>query len=225
MTKKINYLISFMNRPCDIVVDIGCDHGYLGLTLLKNHDVNLVINIDKKSEPLQSAIKNLTKYNLKKQTINLINDGLNDLNLKMKIDYVVIAGLGAQNIIKILKKKQANNIKYFLFQPEGNLVVLRRWLFENNYEILNEGIIKVDEHFYVVILCNENKNYQKAVYGLDDLYLGPILKFWPKNLVFREWVINQVSKYEKITEKCQSEKNLSILRVYYNFLKDETNQN
>ncbi|CDN40672.1 unnamed protein product [Mycoplasma amphoriforme A39] len=214
-----------MNRPCDIVVDIGCDHGYLGLTLLKNHDVNLVINIDKKSEPLQSAIKNLTKYNLKKQTINLINDGLNDLNLKMKIDYVVIAGLGAQNIIKILKKKQANNIKYFLFQPEGNLVVLRRWLFENNYEILNEGIIKVDEHFYVVILCNENKNYQKAVYGLDDLYLGPILKFWPKNLVFREWVINQVSKYEKITEKCQSEKNLSILRVYYNFLKDETNQN
>lgn len=214
-----------MNRPSDIVVDIGCDHGYLGLTLLKNHDVNLVINIDKKSEPLQSAIKNLIKYNLKKQTINLINDGLNDLNLKMKIDYVVIAGLGAHNIIKILKKKQATNIKYFLFQPEGNLVVLRRWLFENNYEILNEGIIKVDEHYYVVILCNENKNYQKAVYGLDDLYLGPILKFWHKNLVFREWVINQVRKYEKITEKCQSEKNLSILRVYYNFLKDETNKN
>ena len=45
----------------DRVADIGCDHGYLGIYLLKNGIASSVIASDVREGPLQSAIRNAHK--------------------------------------------------------------------------------------------------------------------------------------------------------------------
>ena len=40
------------------IADIGCDHGYLGISLLKNGQVKSVIAADIRPMPLQAAMEN-----------------------------------------------------------------------------------------------------------------------------------------------------------------------
>ena len=44
------------------VADIGCDHGYLGIHLLKNCNAKSIIASDVNEAPLQSAMRNAQKY-------------------------------------------------------------------------------------------------------------------------------------------------------------------
>ena len=52
-------------RPGDRVADIGCDHGYLGIYLLKNGIAASVIAADLREGPLQSAVKNSEKFGVR----------------------------------------------------------------------------------------------------------------------------------------------------------------
>ena len=49
-------------RPGDRVADIGCDHGYLGIHLLKNNIASEAIAADINEMPLQSARRNAERF-------------------------------------------------------------------------------------------------------------------------------------------------------------------
>ena len=79
-SQRILNIAKFINKD-DKLIDVGCDHGYLGIYLVKNNLVNDVLLTDISKNALQSAIENISKYDLKINT--LVTDGLNNIELNL----------------------------------------------------------------------------------------------------------------------------------------------
>ena len=124
--KRIKAITNLIHH-CHCVYDIGSDHAFLSILLLKNKITEHVVNIENKINPLNNGKKNLQKSNLIDKTTNIINNGLQNITKKVKIkpNYIVIAGLGGGTIIKILKtcRLTKKNIT-FIFCPnlQSNLI-------------------------------------------------------------------------------------------------------
>ena len=87
-------------NPGDRVADVGCDHGYLGIYLLKNGIASAVIASDVREMPLQSAIRNAEKFGVKERMSFYLSDGIRDV--PREFDCMVCAGMGADTMMSIL---------------------------------------------------------------------------------------------------------------------------
>ena len=58
------------------VADIGADHGYLAIELVKTSRADFVIASDKNSAPLDAAKKNISAENLQNFIETRLGDGL-----------------------------------------------------------------------------------------------------------------------------------------------------
>ena len=87
-------------KPGDRVADVGCDHGYLGIYLLKNGIASAVIASDVREMPLQSAVRNAEKFGVKERMSFYLSDGIRDL--PREFDCMVCAGMGADTMMSIL---------------------------------------------------------------------------------------------------------------------------
>ena len=98
--KRLEAIIKFINQD-DIVADIGCDHGYLGIYLLKNAKASFVYAGDINQGPLQSAVSNAEKYGVEDKISFFLSDGLK--SFPRDFDTAVCAGMGADTIVSILE--------------------------------------------------------------------------------------------------------------------------
>lgn len=68
-------------------------------------------------------------------------------------DYVIVAGLGGKEIIKILSKSKLD--KKLILQPMTDVVNLRNYLCENGYNILKDELENEGEEFFDFILTEK----------------------------------------------------------------------
>ena len=100
-------------RPGDQVADIGCDHGYLGIHLLKNCNASAVIAADINQGPLQSAMRNAEKFGVKDRMTFYLSDGAR--NIPRNFDALVCAGMGGDTMVHILEDAPwLRSERYFL---------------------------------------------------------------------------------------------------------------
>ena len=126
--KRIKTIASLI-RPCRCVYDVGSDHAFLSILILKNKLAKHVVNIENKINPLNNGKKNLLRNNLIGKTTNIINNGLKNITKKVKIrpNYIIISGLGGRTITEILKtcRLMKKNI-IFIFCPNLQTNILRK---------------------------------------------------------------------------------------------------
>ena len=117
LSKRLSAVASLITT--ESVIDVGCDHGYLDIYLtkkgLKCRATDISVNA------LNTAINNFKKYNLDIETI--CTDGLNNIKIN-KTDTIVIAGMGADAIVKILNRKITNDL---VILTHNHLERLRRY--------------------------------------------------------------------------------------------------
>ncbi|MCV3743564.1 class I SAM-dependent methyltransferase [Ureaplasma sp. ES3154-GEN] len=150
------------------LVDVGCDHGYLGIYALLNNKVDYVLNLDINAEPLEQARRNFQKYNLLNQASFVLNDGLKNQKFD-KQTTVAIAGMGANLIIKVLEQQTAYADAYIL-SANSDVIFLRTYLYEHNYLLVNEEIVYEKGNYYFVFLAkhlNKKTDYHKKDYYIS----------------------------------------------------------
>ena len=198
--KRINYIADLIKSNSNYVMDVGSDHAYLAIELLKQNKVKFVYNVEINELPLQQGIKNLEKYNLLDKTDNILNNGLLGLESKYKdleFDYLVIAGMGSNNIIKILENNKLC-FRTYILQTNRNEYLLRKWLLKNKYSIKQEHIIYERGIYYVLLEVVKKKN--KNLYTQKELKFGKLSKVVNKELYYdyikykRDFLINQKLK-------------------------------
>lgn len=154
LSKRLKELSKFL-EPTDKVVDIGCDHGYLGIYAIKEKLVESIILTDIKKTALDMARKNVIKNNMDIPMV--ISDGL--ANVKADdINTVVISGMGTSTILHILSNKEKLvNVNKLILQSNNNLDTLRAEVLKLGYQLVDEKTVKDNDIWYIICLFKRKK--------------------------------------------------------------------
>ena len=150
LSDRLRSCCSFVH-PGDRVADIGCDHGYLGIYLLKNGIAASVIASDLREGPLQSAVKNSEKFGVRDKMTFYLSDGVQ--NIPRDFDTLVCAGMGGDTMVSILTAAPwLENPQYrLILQCQTKTAFLRKYLSENGWGIQAERIIRDGKFLYTVM--------------------------------------------------------------------------
>ena len=173
-------------KPGDRVADIGCDHGYLGIYLLKSGIAQAVIAADINQGPLDSAIRNSEKFGVRDKMTFYLSDGVQ--GIPREFDTLVCAGMGGDTMISILEAAPwLKSPRYrLILQCQSKNGMLRRYLTENGWKILQEQIVKDGKFLYPVA---------EIIWQPGDLltpgqcYLPPALIKSEHYQAYYEWVV------------------------------------
>ena len=116
---------------CKRIADVGCDHGKLAYYLLDNGiaDYAIVSDISKPSLDKAIDILSKTKYNFD----YICCDGLTGYK-GYEVDQCVIAGMGGDEIMKIISNSPID-IHSFILSPQRNNIAVKKFMLNNGYSI------------------------------------------------------------------------------------------
>ena len=157
-------------RTGDRVADIGCDHGYLGIYLLKEGIAASVIASDINEGPLQSALKNAERYGVRDRMSFYLSDGVR--SIPRDFDVMVCAGMGADTMISILEAAPwlRNDGYRLILQCQSKTPMLRQYLDRNGWQITKETVLRDGRFLYTVM---------EVVYLPDHPRLSPWEYYFP----------------------------------------------
>lgn len=150
LSNRLMACCSFIS-PGTRVADIGCDHGYLGIHLLKSGIASSIIAADVNEGPLQSAMRNALKFGVRDKMTFFLSDGVK--NVPQDFDTLVCAGMGADTMISILEAAPwlKDNRYKLILQCQSRRPELRRYLYEQGYRILRETLAQDGKFIYPVM--------------------------------------------------------------------------
>ncbi|AAK79273.1 tRNA (adenine22-N1)-methyltransferase [Clostridium acetobutylicum] len=207
ISNRLKSISEVMDR-CEIAADIGTDHAYLPIYLIKNNLCKRFIASDVNAGPLKKAINNINKYKLEDKIECRLGSGLNVLKLE-EVDVVVIAGMGGNLIRDIIEERLDifKKLKYAVLQPVQNPEILREYLIKRGFNIIEEQLCIDESKYYEIIkVCYDSKIEDK-----DDVYyeIGDKL-IDMKHPLLKEYINYKIRKYDKIYKNI-SEESLNAL--------------
>ncbi|MBU3142410.1 class I SAM-dependent methyltransferase [Clostridium sp. CF012] len=156
-----------MIEECDSVIDVGTDHGYVPIYLVKNGVIKSAIASDINKGPVEKARNNIIHNNASAQISCRLGSGLSTVS-KGEAQIAIIAGMGGNLIRDILEADLdvVKQFKYMILQPVQNAEVLREYLYITGYNILDEEICNDDGKYYEIIKVK----YNNKPIILDSIY-------------------------------------------------------
>ena len=138
-------------RPGDRVADVGCDHGYLGIHLLKTGVASALIESDIAPGPLDSARRNAEKYGTLENTQFFLSDGVQ--NIPREFDTLVCAGMGGDTMVSILEAAPwLRDSRYrLILQCQSKRPLLRQYLSDHGFAISRETLAQDGKFLYPVM--------------------------------------------------------------------------
>ena len=135
------------------VCDVGCDHGKLSLYLVKEGKAERIIATDINEHPLQKAIDLFESNHLSDIAQFVQTDGLSGIEDTSDITHVVIAGLGGGTMADVIDgapfiREQKTRL---VLLPAQNGFAIRRYLYENGFEIEKEENVAEKGKYYACI--------------------------------------------------------------------------
>lgn len=133
-------------------VDVGTDHAYLPIWLLKSGKCPQAIATDLREGPILQATHNAFRYRVQNRLILRQCDGLASVHPD-EADDIAIAGMGGELIVSILEQAPwvRDKQKRLILQPMTAAEVLRQYLCSSGFAILKECAIRDSGHIYTVM--------------------------------------------------------------------------
>lgn len=159
ISERLKTVASFVTEGMR-VADIGTDHAYVPIYLIKSGKIPFALAMDIGEGPLQRARDHILEQGLEKQIETRLSDGCSAFR-KGEAESVVIAGLGGELMIQILKegREVLSEVSEFILSPHSEIHKVRRFLMAQGFSILKETMLYEEGIYYTVI---------RAVYGTGD---------------------------------------------------------
>ncbi|PKM56629.1 MAG: hypothetical protein CVU98_10255 [Firmicutes bacterium HGW-Firmicutes-3] len=179
-----------------IVADIGTDHGYLPIALVKTQQVTKAYAMDINEGPLLKARENIRSYGLDKQVIPLKSPGIE--YLPEDVNVVVIAGMGGiliSNILETSKLKLAT-IEALILSPHLDVPYVRRTVHALGFKIAEEKMVMDQKKYYSILKCEQgNENYCELEYEYGKKLMED------GTPIFLAYLDSEKSKLEKVINR------------------------
>lgn len=202
--------IGEMVEPGGAAADIGCDHGLLGIHLIKTGRATKVVACDISEGPLKTAARNIEREHCDGISLRL-SDGFSAV-LPGEVQTVIIAGMGGELIAKIIDDAPfLRSADYTLIlQPMTRAYELRRYLASHGFAILRETALR-DGRLYTIIKAG----YTGEVSRPDGVFcaFGALDPSQPQAAAYIAKVKRDAAKCLQSLERCaDSSEKITILK-------------
>lgn len=190
--------IAKMITPGIPVADIGCDHAYLPIYLIREAISPYVIGCDVNAGPILTAKENISDAGLSEQIELRQGDGLSVLE-KGEVKSVCMAGMGGRLMMRIMMDGEdiLSDVSEIILEPQSDVEALRHFLEDNGFIIISENMILEDDKFYPIIKAvHGSMNLGKEVY----YRYGKIL-LREENPVLHEFLIKEKNYCKNLLEE------------------------
>ena len=172
------------------VADVGTDHGYLAIELVKNSVASYVVASDLNAAPLDAAKKNIAAAGLSDCIETRLGDGLKVLR-EGEVDTICVAGMGGALIAEILNESPQilKTARQLILQPMNATEKLQAWLTNNGWYIADIELAEVGGIIYEII--SAVKDFQK-ISAVTKKSKSPLLK---------KFIAQKISKLQRVLDE------------------------
>lgn len=153
------------------LADIGTDHAYVPMLLVKKGIASKVIMSDISEGSLRKARETFSDSHIEiSDDCFRIADGLDKISFG-EVDDIIIAGLGGHTIIDILSKdiEKSKSFKKLILQPRKFSGTLREYLLTNGWKIDLEKLSPEGKFICEIIVASPDVNSIQFDYPDDDI--------------------------------------------------------
>lgn len=196
LSDRLQAVASFVT-PGLRVADIGTDHGYIPIYLTEQGIIPYAIAMDINKGPILRAQENIKENSLEKFIETRLSNGFDKLE-PGEADCAVIAGMGGELITNILNngRNVVDGLKELVLSPHSEVWLVRKYLHNNDFKIIDEKMIIDEGKFYTIIKVVKGKD---EIYSEEDYMYGKIL-IEKKDEVLMKYICKEYNKVEKIFE-------------------------
>lgn len=204
ISDRLEAVLAMVN-PGGSVADIGTDHGYIPLELVRRQIARRALAMDVRTGPLGRAEEHIRAAGLSGQIETRLSDGLLRL-APGEADTVVIAGMGGSLMIRILDEGRHmwDSVKQWVLSPQSDLPEMRRFLEKEGFFIRREDLVFEDGKYYHIFDLKRDLDgeTQTAPYRLEDHnYIYSPWLIAAKHPVFLAYLKDEEKKYINLTEQ------------------------
>lgn len=161
-----------MVSPCETACDIGCDHGFVSIELVRSGRAGRVIACDINEGPLEACKKNVALAGLLDKIDIRLANGLSGIKESDRVDAIIIAGMGGNLMTEILSKgtEIVSKARELVLQPQSEIFLVRSFLRENGFEINKESFVLDAGKYYFIIDAGHAKEVEEAETKDEEFY-------------------------------------------------------
>lgn len=154
-----------------ITADIGTDHAFLPIMLVRSGRVPKAYACDLRKAPLEGAAKNIAQAGLSGRIHVILSDGFDAVPSDTQC--AVAAGMGCDTAIGIYERAYARlkDFSLLITEVNNNVSRFRSWLSAQGFTIKDEACVYEAGHWYEIISWNTQKH---EPYSEEDILLGPV---------------------------------------------------
>lgn len=181
-----------------IVADIGTDHAYIPIYLIRENRAKRAVAMDVNRGPLQRAKEHILQYGLEDRIDTRLSDGLAAL-AACEADSVIIAGMGGPLTVRILEDgaDRLSHCAELILQPQSEIGSVRAYLYEKGWRIVREEMVKEDGKFYQMMRAVRRNDADEA----EEPYTETEKKYGRLLLQRRHPVLFEYLQHERILNK------------------------
>jgi tRNA (adenine22-N1)-methyltransferase len=202
--------IASLVQNCDKLADIGTDHAYVPIYLIKKGVCNSAVASDINKGPVEKAFKNVALENLQDKIECRLGGGFSTIQ-PGEVQWAVIAGMGGNLIRDIIEEgfEVFKTLESCILQPVQNPEILREYIYNQGYEVIDEELCMEENKFYEII---------KISYNNKPMVLDPIYYEISKRLIdkkhplVKQYISYKLEKYYKVYNNLTEVSENAILR-------------
>ncbi|WP_368488482.1 tRNA (adenine(22)-N(1))-methyltransferase TrmK [Clostridium sp. BJN0013] len=192
---RLKTLLNMVDN-CQCIADIGTDHGYVPIYLVKNRICRRAIASDINRGPIKKAEFNIKLHKLEHEIDCRLGRGLSTIS-PGEAEEIVIAGMGGNLIKDIIEEdlEVFKGAKSLILQPMQHSQVLRKYIYTNGFKILDEELCIDENKFYEIIKVK----YDENIKHVDSIFyeVGEVL-IKKKHSLILKFLKNKIHNYNKI---------------------------
>ena len=189
-------LIADVVPPCDCAADIGTDHAYLPVYLIRQNRCRNAIATDLRPGPLKRAEATLCRFHTEGKIALRLGSGAEILH-PGEADVIVVAGMGGLVMGEMLRTSADvfAAAKQIIFQPMTAVSELRQAISENGFSITDEYLAKEDTTLYHILVVASMP--ESVPYSEEELVFGrKLMENRPEH--FDEYILHMRQKYQTV---------------------------
>ncbi len=206
LTKRLQAILDIVPQA-GVIADVGTDHGYLAVAMIKEKKAGRVIAIDVNARPLETAKRYIESCQLTPYIECRLSNGLQNTRVG-ELTGAVICGMGGF-LMRDIIREAPELLDFYVVQPQNGQAELRQYMVEEGYCIIKEIIMYDMGKLYQAWLAIKKDlldsiSFDKDIYANlpkdSILWMVGALVAEERPLLWRQYIENFIHQYQSVLE-------------------------